>query len=104
MQQLELERSRSILIKLLQDMERPLRNRDEIAVENAADNIDVIQRAADRELAIQQIESGFNRLQSIRLALQRINDGSYGTCMRCDGVIGNKRLDAVPWASHCVKC
>jgi DnaK suppressor protein len=104
MQKAELERSKAVLLAMLHEMERPLRNRDEIAVENVPDSIDLVQRAAERELAIRQIESGFNRLQSLRLALQRINDGTYGTCIRCDGDIGIKRLNAVPWTSYCVKC
>ena len=104
MQQADLENSKAILLSLLEQMEQPLHHRDEIAVENAPDTIDRVQRAAERELTISRIESGFNRLQSIRLALQRIDEGTYGTCMRCDGVIGNKRLNALPWASHCVTC
>jgi DnaK suppressor protein len=104
MQKPELERSKAVLLAMLHEMERPLRNRDEIAVENVPDSIDLVQRAAEREMAIRQIESGFNRLQSLRLALQRIDDGTYGTCIRCDGDIGIKRLNAVPWTSYCVKC
>jgi DnaK suppressor protein len=100
----ELERSKAVLHAMLHEMERPLRNRDVIAVENVPDSIDLVQRSAERELAIRQIESGFNRLQSLRLALQRIDDGTYGTCIRCDGDIGIKRLSAVPWTSYCVKC
>jgi DnaK suppressor protein len=89
---------------MLREVERPLHKRDEIAVENVPDSIDLVQRATERELAIRQIESDFNRLQSLRVALQRIDDGTYGTCIRCDGDIGNKRLSAVPWTSYCVAC
>jgi RNA polymerase-binding transcription factor len=104
MQAAELERLKTTLLTLLQETEQPLRHRDEIAVENAPDSIDQVQLAGERELAIQQIEAGFNRLQSIRLALQRIDDGTYGTCIRCDGAIADKRLKAVPWTPHCVHC
>lgn len=103
MKQLEVERLKTHLLGLIQEMEQPLR-REEIAVQNAPDTIDRVQQATERELAIRQIESGFNRLQSVRLALQRIDDGSYGTCIRCEGEIGIKRLNALPWAACCVKC
>jgi DnaK suppressor protein len=104
MEPAELEHSRNILLALQSEVEKPLRNRDQIAVENPPDTIDRVQCAAERELAIRRIESSFNRLQSIRLALRRIDDGTYGTCIRCDAEISSKRLKAVPWASNCVTC
>jgi DnaK suppressor protein len=43
-------------------------------------------------------------LQLIREALGRIEDKSYGTCVNCEDPIQPKRLEAVPWARHCVQC
>ncbi len=37
-------------------------------------------------------------------ALGRIDDGTYGYCVNCGAVIGEKRLVAVPWTPHCVDC
>jgi DnaK suppressor protein len=104
MERSELERFKTVLETMLRNMEQPLRRRDEIAVENAPDTIDRVQRAAERELAIRQIESDFSRMQSVKLALDRIEDGGYGTCLRCEQEISPKRLQAVPWASYCVRC
>jgi DnaK suppressor protein len=100
----DLQGFKGILETMLGSIEQPLRRRDEIAIENAPDTIDRVQQAAERELAICQIESSFSRLQNIRLALERIADGSYGTCQRCDNDISEKRLQAVPWAACCVRC
>jgi DnaK suppressor protein len=100
----ELERSKGILLGLLREVELPLRSRDEIAIENAPDLIDQIQYATEREMVVRQIDSDFNRLQNIRLALQRIDDGTYGICAHCDGEIGGKRLKALPWVDLCVSC
>ncbi|HTS07775.1 MAG TPA: TraR/DksA family transcriptional regulator [Candidatus Eisenbacteria bacterium] len=44
------------------------------------------------------------RLRLIQRALERIKDGSFGICAECEGTIGLKRLQAVPWASHCIEC
>jgi DnaK suppressor protein len=104
MQLAELERPKTILLALLHGLEHPRQRKDEIAVDNPPDTIDRMQGATEREMAVWQIESGFNRLQSIRLALQRIDEGTYGTCVACDNAIGQKRLNAIPWASLCVKC
>lgn len=43
-------------------------------------------------------------LELIVEALERIENGSYGYCVSCFGQIQKKRLDAVPWARHCLPC
>jgi RNA polymerase-binding transcription factor DksA len=40
----------------------------------------------------------------IRVALERIANGSYGVCASCGEPIGSERLAAVPSALTCVKC
>jgi DnaK suppressor protein len=37
-------------------------------------------------------------------ALQRIKDEEYGVCANCGKKIGQKRLEAFPWARFCVDC
>ena len=43
-------------------------------------------------------------LRDVVSALRRIDDGSYGTCERCGEAIPEKRLEAVPFARHCITC
>ncbi len=43
-------------------------------------------------------------LQMIREALHRIEEKSYGICVRCENPIQPKRLEAVPWTQHCIEC
>src|SRR5512136_1005689 len=43
-------------------------------------------------------------LQMISEALERIAENSYGVCANCDNPILPKRLEAVPWARHCIQC
>jgi DnaK suppressor protein len=104
MEKSELERFKKILESSLERMGQPLRKRDEIAIENAPDDIDRLQGVLERELAVRQLESNFSRIQSLKRALERIADGSYGTCAECEQEISPKRLQAVPWASCCVRC
>jgi DnaK suppressor protein len=37
-------------------------------------------------------------------ALDRLKNGSYGHCLACNQEVQVKRLDAVPWARHCIEC
>lgn len=43
-------------------------------------------------------------LSDIDAALERIEDGTYGTCTQCREAIAAERLELVPHASSCVRC
>jgi DnaK suppressor protein len=43
-------------------------------------------------------------LRDVVSALQRIDEGSFGTCERCGEAISEKRLEALPFARHCIDC
>ena len=43
-------------------------------------------------------------LAEVEQALERIEQGRFGTCERCGGAIGRQRLLAVPEARHCLGC
>lgn len=40
----------------------------------------------------------------IQEAIERLIDGSYGTCVDCGGNIANERLDAIAYAKLCIDC
>lgn len=42
--------------------------------------------------------------RQIRLALSRIESGTYGTCTNCGDEIAPERLKARPIATRCIKC
>jgi DnaK suppressor protein len=43
-------------------------------------------------------------LNMIDEALKRIKASEYGMCMNCQDEMQQKRLEAVPWAKHCISC
>lgn len=79
-------------------------DRDEILIENAAEDFDRLQQQMNREVAIRNLDRESKLLKEVQAALNRIEDGSYGTCLRCDEPIPEKRLKALPWAAYCVGC
>ena len=58
----------------------------------------------DRELDYTLEENAEHVLADIDAALQRIEDGSYGTCTNCGRQIAPERLEARPWATLCIDC
>ncbi len=43
-------------------------------------------------------------IAEVERALEKLDEGTYGTCDDCGRRIGEERLEAVPWASLCVGC
>jgi len=79
-------------------------NREIIAVERSADELDQTGRSADREFAILGLNRGSELLRNIEAALRRIEDRTFGTCTNCEETIGRNRLVAVPWTPFCICC
>ena len=100
----DLNKLRTILETRIADLERGIRRRDEIAVEQTPDAVEEVQRASERALAISNIDRESKQLKNARAALRRIHNGSFGICEECDDEISLKRLLAIPWASLCVVC
>ena len=93
-----------ILARKEGDLSRVLRNRDGIAIEKSADQMDEIQYATERDLAIRNVDRESTLLRQVNAALRRIHNGTFGTCVDCEETISPKRLIAVPWATRCIKC
>ena len=43
-------------------------------------------------------------LHEIDRAVRKIDEGDYGECEGCGGDIARKRLQAHPYARHCIEC
>jgi len=100
----ELNRYRAILAARVAELEGLVRRRDGITIERSADLLDEIQRASERALAVGNLDRESDQLRSVRAALRRIQEGSFGTCQDCEEDIHPKRLAAIPWASLCIRC
>ena len=100
----ELNRFRAVLTLRVAELERTTRHRAGIAVERSADQLEEIQAASQRALAVSNLDREFNELRNARAALRRIQEGGFGTCQECDQDIHPKRIAAAPWAAFCIRC
>lgn len=100
----ELNRFKQILEEKQAELAKVLRKREGITIEKAADALDEVQFAAERELAIRNLDRESQLFRQVRAALRRIDEGTFGICVHCDEEISPKRLQAVPWAAYCLKC
>lgn len=68
---------------------------------------DVEEQASQREnddVVVELLRESQRELQQIIRALVRMDAGEYGACVACGGDIGEGRLQAIPEATHCIKC
>ncbi len=97
---------RTVILKRLAEVIRQAGHAPEEtdAEERLADPVDQAAQERERDLlrlfrARENVE-----IQKLALALDRMEQGSYGICLSCDGEISAKRLMAEPTAQLCVDC
>ncbi|HMB55554.1 MAG TPA: TraR/DksA family transcriptional regulator [Thermoanaerobaculia bacterium] len=72
--------------------------------EGTDDIVDRANNSYNRELMFSLSDNERTHLLAIDAALERLEAGTYGTCANCNREIGEKRLEAVPWARFCINC
>ena len=92
---------RVALVGQVQAAEAYSRERDAEATQDPAD---MAANAYTKELLMSMSTNDRQLLDSIDAALDRLQDGEYGKCINCGELILEKRLEAVPWARHCIRC
>ena len=89
------------LFRQVVEAEKSSRERDAEATQDPAD---LAANAYARELSVSMSDNDRRLLALIDEALARIETGDYGECQHCGEPVQEKRLDAVPWARHCLRC
>lgn len=92
---------RESLVGQVQQAELYSRERDSEATQDPAD---MAANAYTKELLVSMSDNDRQMLNLIDEALERMDDRGYGKCIRCGEAVPDKRLEAVPWARHCVRC
>ncbi len=62
-----------------------------------------VEREGDEVLESMGV-SGQQEIRMIEAALQRLDSGDYGFCMKCGAEISQERLDVVPFTPFCKTC
>ena len=89
------------LLRLVSKSEQDGREADEEATQDIADKA---ANSYTKEFLFHQSDENRRVLQLISEALDRMKAGTYGECVQCGEEVQQKRLEAVPWARHCIEC
>ena len=101
------------LTKIKEDILHDLKNLSEAnspdAKENSGDSghalhiADVATDMYEREFSLGLASNDRELLQKVDSALKRIEDGTYGICLKTKKPISLERLKAIPYAEYCVE-
>jgi len=80
------------------------RDAEGIIIERAADSMDELILANERDLIVERLNREANLLRQVSDALDRITTGEFGICLECGEPISTRRLKALPWAALCLPC
>jgi DnaK suppressor protein len=58
----------------------------------------------EQEFTLSLMENDGGTLALIETSLERIEEGTYGQCEECGVKIPKSRLNAIPYATLCVRC
>ncbi|MBL8292498.1 MAG: TraR/DksA family transcriptional regulator [Bryobacterales bacterium] len=72
--------------------------------EGEHDVLDQMQNMIRRDESVAFLDVLTRTLADVDASLLAMNEGSYGMCADCGEPIATKRLLAIPWASHCIRC
>ncbi|HEU0295533.1 MAG TPA: TraR/DksA C4-type zinc finger protein [Anaerolineales bacterium] len=73
-------------------------------VEGNPDVFDLADKRRHQEIAASRLSLMNQRVEQVRAALKRLDEGKYGICARCDKDINPERLKAIPYTTFCVSC
>ena len=90
--------------ELLDSFERDKAAGNQLNDDGIQDLADKAASAYSKELNFSLSDTERNLLMQIDEAFVRMKNGSYAVCTNCGTVIGEKRLQAVPWTPFCIDC
>lgn len=84
--------------------ERLRGRRQGLHVVQAAELLDQLQLAAERDLEVNALNRDMEELSKVRRALENAEAGTLGICTDCEEPISKRRLEVMPWATRCIAC
>lgn len=97
----KLQAKREELLKIIARTEEEGRAADD---DPTVDLADKAANSYTKEFLFGQTNHDRFTLNLVEDALKRMRENSYGLCVNCREEVQQKRLEAVPWARHCLAC
>lgn len=97
-----------LLIEKKKELERAylekIRKSGEGGIDGTVDSVDEASINYNKEYWYSLSDNDRKLLKLVDQALLRVKTKEFGECLNCGNPIEAKRLEAVPWARHCLAC
>jgi RNA polymerase-binding protein DksA len=93
-----------MLVDLRKDIDHEVRVGSERDLAHINDTSDMASDSAEGDLALRIAESETVEAGEIERAIEKIDNGTYGSCEVCNKPINAERLQFLPFATLCIKC
>lgn len=104
----ELAETREHLLQLraevLAGSERAYAASQSLGKDGVPDIGDMSSNSYHQEVLMNLSETQRSRVRDIDAALERMDKGVYGLCMRCEEEISARRMEVRPFSRYCVDC
>jgi DnaK suppressor protein len=77
---------------------------DSLRREDSINNLEDGTDAFERQLALTLVSSEQDALFAIDESIRKLDEGTYGSCEDCGGLIEKPRLKALPFVQTCIAC
>jgi DnaK suppressor protein len=102
-----IEHHKRVLEAQIAEAERIIANAEQEVRASSVRHPDAGDQAAaeyERQASTFKASAARQTLRSLKQALERIRQGTFGECMQCGSEIEPRRLEAIPWARYCLNC
>lgn len=108
MDALQLAAAKEELERLRREVIREVRATGDASRQLGTDDVpdlgDMSTRTYDRDVLYNLSEVQRQKIRDIDTALELLEQGDYGVCVRCGEEISLKRLEVRPFSRYCVEC
>jgi DnaK suppressor protein len=108
MEEAELAEIRKHLLQMraedLAESERAYAASQSLGKDGVPDIGDMSSNSYHQEVLMNLSETQRSRVRDIDAALERMDKGVYGLCMRCEEEISARRMEVRPFSRYCVDC
>ncbi|MFH5832572.1 TraR/DksA family transcriptional regulator [Halalkalibaculum sp. DA3122] len=104
----EQQEMKQVILEKIEETEEEIKQLKELTKPVKPDNaygrlsrMDAINNKSINDAALREQKS---RLQKLERALDKLEEGNYGNCVKCGDPIPLGRLKFMPWTAKCVNC
>lgn len=92
------------LVEIEQYLEKTEESAEAVSPDKSLGRLSRMEAMQDQQLMLEARRRKKMQKVAVQSALQRIENGQFGTCIFCGKLITEERLEVAPESSNCVNC